>query len=331
MDWSTLQADYERLGSQAKVAELYGCRQQLVQKAMKRLGIKAKPYSQKGRVVTWTPERLATWGNLQADYDRLDSIQAVAQEYGCTRKVVENAMKRLGVEAKPRKGRTRIWSDEWRANHKAGCNRPEVVEAHRAALLLRFEEGRLTGSSQGSPLEALLHGALKRAGLSFTTQRRKLNKYVIDIELLQAPVIIEADGLRHRLERQQAKDATRDAALTEAGYRVHRFTGTEIGSDSDACIRRVIEAHGLTPDTDPVFDIRRGARGRDNAGWRSDAKVEHTCTQCGNVFVAYRVNRSYKRAFCAQKCYGAWMSAHPESNPVLARWAKHRAQHPPVA
>ena len=222
------------------------------------------------------------------------------------------------------KGRQITWSQERRDAFKAAQNTPQAKAAHRAALLKRFDT--LRGSSANSPLEKLLHGALKRAGLSFTTQRRKLNRYVIDIELIQAPVIIEADGLIHRLERRKAQDVIRDAALTGAGYRVFRFTGTEINAGPDACIRRVIEAHGLTPDTEPVYDIRRGARGKDSAAWRSGAKAEHTCTQCGIMFIAYRVNRAYKKTFCTQKCYGAWMSAHPEQSPVHARWAKHREQ-----
>lgn len=326
LDWSNLQADYERLGTQTEVAKLYGCRQQLVQKAMKRLGIKATPSSNKGRVVTWTPERLRAWSNLQDDYDRLGTIDAVAAEYGCSKKVVYTAMGKLDVIVNPVKGRKFVWSDERRESFKVGQNTPAAKEAHRAALLRRFEESRVTGPSAGSPLEALLHGALKRAGLSFTTQRRKLNRYVIDIELTQSPVIIEADGLTHRLERQKAKDVIRDAALTEAGYRVFRFDGTQINADPDACIRKVIEAVGLTPDTDPVFDIRRGGRGKDNPSYREGARTEHTCTQCGTVFVQYRVNRSHKKTFCTQKCYGAWMSAHPEQSPVHVRWAKHRAQ-----
>lgn len=324
IDWSNLQEDYETLGSRAKVAAAYGCSEGAVQKAMSRRNIQAKPL--KGRVYTWTPERLEAWSNLQTDYDRLGSKRAVAKEYECTIKLVETAMKRLGVSAKPVKGRKVTWTDEWRATHKTACNVDSFKDAHRVALLRRYEEGRVTGSSQGSPLEALLHGALKRAQLSFTTQRRKLNRYVIDIELVQAPVIIEADGFNHRLERQKAKDVIRDAALTEAGYRVFRFDGTQINADPDACIRKVVEATGLIPDADPVFDIRRGGRGKDNPFYKEGARTEHTCTQCGTVFVQYRVNRSHKKTFCTQKCYGAWMSAHPELSPVHVRWKKHRAQ-----
>lgn len=265
------------------------------------------------------------WSNLQADYERLESCRAVAELYGCSRKRVVVEMKRQGIPTRPMKGRTIIWSQERRDAFRAAQNTSSAKAAHRAALLRRFEEGRVIGPSQGSPLESLLHGALKRAGLSFITARRKLDRYVIDIELLQAPIIIEADGVGHQLERQKAKDTVRDAALTKAGYRVFRFTGTEINADPDACIRMVIEASGLTPDTDPTFRVRKAPRGPDNPNWNG-GEVRHTCTHCGCTFVAYRVNRAYKKTFCNQKCYGAWMSAHPESSPVHARWAKHRAQ-----
>jgi very-short-patch-repair endonuclease len=263
------------------------------------------------------------WSNLQADYERLGTQRAVAEFYGCRQQLVAKAMKRLGIKAKPVKGRSYTWTDERKAKHKAACNTPEFKEAHRVSLLKRFDE--LRGPSADSPLEKLLHGALKRAGLSFTTQRRKLGRYVVDIELLQAPIVIEADGLSHRLERRMALDKVRDAALVEAGYQVYRFNGTEINADPDACVRSVMDAAGLVPDTDPIAEIRRGGRGEDNPNWKG-AQTEHTCSGCGNTFVEHRANRTYKKKFCNQKCYGAWMRAHPEQSPVHARWKKHREQ-----
>lgn len=319
IDWSNIQADYERLGSRAKVAAEYGCSESAVQNAMLRRGIAAKPL--KGRIYTWTPERIAEWSNLQADYDRLGSKRAVAEEYGCTIKVVEEALDKLGVKLRPMKGRKVEWSRERREAFVVAQNTPEAKAAHRAALLRRYDEGRVTGSSQGSPLEKLLHGALERAGLSFTTQRRKLDRYVVDIELIQASVIIEADGLRHQLERQKAKDAIRDTALTEAGYQVFRFTGTEINAGPDACIRKVIEAAGIGPEAEPAAVIRIGAHGEDNPNWRPASRSEFTCTHCGVKFTKYRQARSYSKTFCNQKCYGAWMSQHPEQSPVHVRWA----------
>lgn len=263
------------------------------------------------------------WSNLQADYERLGTQKAVAAEYGCAQQTIAKVMKRLGIQAKPCKGRTYVWSEERRAAFIEAQNTPAAKAAHRAALLQRFDQ--LRGSSAGSPLEKLLHAALRRAGLSFTTQQRKLDKYIVDIELLQAPIIIEADGLRHRLERAQVGDANRDAGLTEAGYRIFRFSGTQINADPDACIQEVIAAAGLVPDKDPIADIRRGGAGKNNPNWKG-AQVEHTCSHCDKTFIQFGVNRSGEKKFCNQKCYGAWMSAHPEQSPVHIRWARHRAE-----
>jgi len=138
-------------------------------------------------------------------------------------------------------------------------------------------------------------------------------------------VIIEADGLSHRLERRKALDAVRDAELADVGYKVFRFNGTQINADPDACVRSVADAVGLTPDTDPIADIRRSGRGKDNASWKG-AQIEHTCTGCGNVFVEHRTNRTYEKKFCTQKCYGVWMRKNPQSNPVHIRWKDHRKQ-----
>src|ERR1035437_10057898 len=45
-----------------------------------------------------------------------------------------------------------------------------------------------------TPIECRLHDALMAAGIGFTTQRRLVGRYVVDISVHQAPVVIEADG-----------------------------------------------------------------------------------------------------------------------------------------
>lgn len=263
------------------------------------------------------------WSNLQADYERLGSQRAVAEFYGTTRRVVEKAMARLDIPCKPRAGRKVEWSDERRAKHKAACNTDAFKEAHRVSLVERLADMR--SSATDSPLEKLLHGALKRAGLSFSTQRGLLGRYVADILIVQgdARVVVEADGFGHRFPDRKAKDQKRDADLTAAGYRVFRFDGTAINADPDGCIAHVMREASLKRDAEPVADVRRGGKGKENPNWKG-AQVEHTCSHCGGTFVQYGVNRTYDRKFCNQKCYGAWMKANPSANPVLTRWARAR-------
>ena len=244
------------------------------------------------------------WSNLQADYERLGNQRAVAEEYGCAQQTVSKHMRRQGIILPTTTtGRKFVWTDERRANHKAATNTPTFKEAHRVSLLNRFD--MLRGNATNSPLESLLHAALNRAGVSFTTQRKKLGKYVVDIEVIQKLVIIEADGLRHRLERQQALDVMRDTELAEIGYQVFRFSGTEINADADVCVRLVMDKAELTPDIDPIADIRRAGSGEDNPNWRG-GKNHYFCDFCGSDFEAYASCRTSDRTFCNQECWFAF-------------------------
>lgn len=248
------------------------------------------------------------WSNLPEDYERLGTQRAVAAEYGCAQQTVSKAMKRLGIQLPTTTtGRSFAWTEERRANHKKAVNTPQFKASHRASLLNRFDQ--LRGRSKNSPLEALLHAALNRAGVSYTTQRKKLDKYIVDIELLQAPVIIEADGLLHRLERRQTQDRLRDAELRDMGYHVFRFPGTQINANADACIQSVMQTVGIVPDAAPIADIRRQGSGSDNTNWRG-GKYPLTCQHCHAAFESYRKEAKY----CNMKCYAA---ARNERNQVV--------------
>ena len=141
-----------------------------------------------------------------------------------------------------------------------------------------------------TPIERRLHSALMEAGIGFSTQRRLVGRYVVDICINQAPVVMEADGVLHRIHAANLeRDAIRDAAHEAAGYRVFRFTGSEINTDAMQCIQQVIHACGLVRDEEPVYDIRKAPREP-----RSAPKLlELACELCGEKFTA-----RWKRKFC---------------------------------
>ena len=135
-----------------------------------------------------------------------------------------------------------------------------------------------------TPIECRLHDALMAAGIGFTTQRRLVGRYVVDISVHQAPVVIEADGARHRAGiAAQERDAIRDAAHEAAGYRVFRFSGSEINTDAVSCIQQVIDACGLVPDKEPVYDIRTKFSGIDHP--RYVGQYELVCEYCAEFFL----------------------------------------------
>ena len=301
MDWSNLKADYERLGSYSAVAAEYGVSKPYVAQQAKKQGINPKPEGRSLKI---------DWSELPALYASGMTYDQLTTHYGCSVHAVQNAMKRLGVTPRP----TGLpegyeWTDERRAAHRVAVDRPEWRAKMRENLLKRLPEMR--GPSANSPLEKLLQAALLKSGISYSTQRVLLGRYCVDILIDQAPVIIEADGAFHNLRKKQ--DADRDAALIKAGYRVFRFTGAPINRDAMGCVAEVVAAAGLTPDTNPVADIRTGMMGPENPNWNGGPRTV-LCAYCGAETKRNAFRTAVKRAFCNQQCYGAWMHEHPEES-----------------
>jgi len=243
-------------------------------------------------------------------YANGETIRDLRIEYHRTRQTIKDVIVAAGVEIRlPGYGKGREWTPEWRAAHHAATHTPDFREKSRKALLGRLPSMR--GPAINTPIEQRLHDALKQAGIGFTTQSLLLNRYLVDIQVHQAPVVVEADGTQHALRDRKAQDAERDAALTAAGYRVIRFTGSEINRDATNCVRRLIDACGLIRDREPVYDIRTRFAGPAHPNWNG-GDADFTCDACGASFTKRPSHRQFQRTFCNQKCYGKWLHEHPE-------------------
>lgn len=115
-----------------------------------------------------------------------------------------------------------------------------ILEPSKARRILRK-------AATGSPIERAFaaawfvrFGAFPKTEVSI--QKHDGSYYRVDF-LLPGGTIVELDGHDwHSSKPQRAKDAKRDRDLTGLGYRVIRFTGSEVHADPDAC---VAEAAGL--------------------------------------------------------------------------------------
>lgn len=166
-----------------------------------------------------------------------------------------------------------------------------------------------------TPCEAMFHQALIRARLSFETQSHPAgDRYEADIELKQAPIVIEvtnSPGEKRAAPRRERKTA----ALEAAGYRVYWFSNHQARTDPDAAVRRVMRENGLTPEVAPTVLIRSnraGHVGALNPNW-GGGKPTITCEQCGEPVTAARREGGKPARFCNSECYGKWMHEHPET------------------
>jgi len=290
-DWSNVQEIYDRIGTVKGVAAHYGVGRKKARAELERHGVE----------VIHPNDQPFDWSHLREDYERVGNLMRLAREYGKDYYTVRTELERQGIPIKPRghvKGQKK--SAAWREASRKHWDDPAWREEQRKKWLERLPT--MNGPAAGSPLERFLHRALRKAGISFSTYRMLLGKYSVDILITQKPVIIEADGNTHL--RKVAEDAQRDADLRVAGYEVFRFTGKPICNDPDGCIRQVIEAAGLTPDAEPVFDIRNGMSGPDSPTWKG-GKPEWTCEICGKKFRAWLRNGKLRRT-CSKPCQAEW-------------------------
>ncbi len=245
------------------------------------------------------------WSHLREDYERIGSLNRLARFYGMRNTTVREELVRQGIPLKARghvKGQKK--SEAWREASRKHWDDPEWREQQRKKWLERLP-GMQAPPHGGSPLESYLHLALRKAGISFSTQQPLLGRYVADILVTQKPIIIEADGNMHLHAKARERDAQRDADMRAAGYEVFRFPGGEICQDADECIGRVIKATGLTADAEPVFDVRNGMTASANPRWNG-GKKEWTCEVCGKAFWSWP--RAYGKPCrtCSRTCQGTW-------------------------
>jgi len=84
------------------------------------------------------------------------------------------------------------------------------------------------------PEKKLWFACLKQLNNVKVYRQRPMLNYIVDFEVREAKLVIEIDGDSHYLEEaSRAKDAQRDAALAQYGYKVVRFTNEQVMKEAE--------------------------------------------------------------------------------------------------
>lgn len=134
----------------------------------------------------------------------------------------------------------------WFAAQAHNCTDPhlykvatEILGSNASAWGAHASEPDLGELLCESPIERSLYRELRKLGLEVQLQT-KIGRYRAD--LMIGDLVIECDGhAYHSTKEQRTHDAERDRKLVAAGYRVIRFTGTEIHKDPASCARQVAD------------------------------------------------------------------------------------------
>lgn len=251
----------------------------------------------RGKLIPFTEEDKI---NIVNKYSSGARVRTLAQEYHCSDARIKTVLEVAGFRLQGAEftgGHLRDIADRY----AAGEDVLDIAKAYRCRFYtmrdliksLKLEPRVITTTN--TPIECRLHDVLRKYGIGFTTQVRLVNRYVVDIKINQSPVVIEADGKTYHKNK---RDEERDLRHEQAGFRVFRFTGSEINTDAESCIRHVVDDCGLTPDKNPVYDVRTSFRGADHPRWN---RVTLICLNCSDKFSV--MGKHKDRKFCAQACY----------------------------
>lgn len=101
-----------------------------------------------------------------------------------------------------------------------------------------------------TPPERALWHVLRAGRIGVKFQRQVvLPPYVADFASRSERLVVELDGDTHA--GREAYDATRTAALEDRGYRVIRFSNSDVMTDLEGVTRAILVALGRDPDTPP--------------------------------------------------------------------------------
>ncbi|WP_367113614.1 endonuclease domain-containing protein [uncultured Sphingomonas sp.] len=106
--------------------------------------------------------------------------------------------------------------------------RPEVSAARRLRRDMPLPEVQLWQRLCGSP-----------RGVRFRRQH-PIGPYVVDFYCAKASLVFEIDGMAHDCADRPARDALRDAFLTENGHRVVRIAAARVLADAQATADAIV-------------------------------------------------------------------------------------------
>lgn len=96
-------------------------------------------------------------------------------------------------------------------------------------------------SSKESYPERLFREELQRQGVTGWVQEHRFSIYKFDFAFPKKQIDIEIDGSTHLTSRVKKIDKRRDEFSKSKGWKVIRFTATEVKNDTKKCVAKVIK------------------------------------------------------------------------------------------
>jgi len=201
------------------------------------------------------------WNLIQADYDSGLTQREIIQKYGMRVAALYKAKKRGDIAFRSRAEALRLSAIKKPRKHTEETKKK--ISARRIAYLKLHPEKvpyRLNHSSKRSIPELIFEKALKEYGLTNFEPEKPMSIYQFDFAFPEERIDVEIDGKLHLTDSVKSIDERRDKWTESIGWRVIRFTASEVCKDVNVCLNKLLEIMNL-----PKLEIKEKIKSKANA------------------------------------------------------------------
>jgi len=192
-------------------------------------------------IIIIMPTAKYNWEEIQKKYDSGLSTRDLVSEFNITMGIISDAIKKGFFKRRSKK----------EARSTATTNKPQkhTEEAKRKISVIRTAylklhpekvPYRLNHSSKRSIPELIFEKALKEYGLTNFEPEKPMSIYQFDFAFPEERIDVEIDGKLHLTDNVKRIDERRDKWTESIGWRVIRFTASEVCKDVNVCLSELL-------------------------------------------------------------------------------------------
>jgi len=212
-------------------------------------------------IIIIMPTAKYNWEEIQKKYDSGLSTRDLVSEFNITMGIISDAIKKGFFKRRSKK----------EARSTATTNKPQkhTEEAKRKISVIRTAylklhpekvPYRLNHSSKRSIPELIFEKALKEYGLTNFEPEKPMSIYQFDFAFPEERIDVEIDGKLHLTDNVKRIDERRDKWTESIGWRVIRFTASDVCKDVNVCLNKLLEIMNL-----PKLEIKKKIKSKANA------------------------------------------------------------------
>ena len=270
------------------------------------------------------------WNLIQADYESGLTQKEITQKYGVRVAALYKAKKRGDIVFRSRTEALRLAAIKNPRKHTEETKKKK--SARRTAYLKLHPEKvpcRLNHSSKRSIPELIFEKALKEYGLTNFEPEKPMSIYQFDFAFPEERIDVEIDGKLHLTDNVKRIDERRDKWTESIGWRVIRFTASEVCKDVSVCLNKLLEIMKL-----PLLEIKEKIKA-DARKCECGKEISYSSKRCFACYSLYqrkvsRPSLEELKQDLNNSTYVAVGKKYGVSDSTIRKWIKAQEVHLPI-